>query len=142
MAHADLERKRAYERTYKAANWERDREKKRAYLATYALRRMHGMLPEDWAALHAAQQGLCYLCGEELAGKISVDHDHDHCPPRASCRNCRRGLVHDICNRVIGMAGDDAARLRRMADALEAAQQACKERVATAIPAVQELLFE
>jgi hypothetical protein len=81
-----------------------------------------------------AQNGCCYLCGEELDPKteaVHLDHDHSCCPPIRSCRTCRRGLTHRRCNVAIGLAGDDPARLRRMADALEAAQLAFRQRQAT-----------
>lgn len=85
--------------------------------------RRHGILPEDWANLWLAQDGRCYLCGEGLSGKVAVDHDHSCCGQNQSCGICRRGLTHTLCNVSIGFAGDDPARLRRMADALESAQQ-------------------
>ena len=43
-------------------------------------------------------------------------------------RYCRRGLVHNLCNVAVGFASDDPARLRFMADALEAAQLAVGQR--------------
>lgn len=93
----------------------------------------HGMRPEDWAAMWDAQQGLCYLCSEELGDQRAViEHDHSCCPPESSCRICRRGLAHSDCNSSIGMARDDPARLRRMADALEAAQAIVEQRKAEA----------
>jgi hypothetical protein len=86
---------------------------------------------EDWAAMWDAQEGRCYLCGEEMLPeeeKIDVDHDHSCCRQGKSCRNCRRGLAHHHCNVVIGFAGDSPDRLRRIADALEAAQLTLKQR--------------
>jgi hypothetical protein len=59
---------------------------------------------------------------------IRVDHDHSCCPQNTSCRTCRRGLVHHRCNITIGYAGDDPAFLRRIANALETAQLAFRER--------------
>src|SRR5258708_40201282 len=61
---------------------------------------------EDQAAMWQAQDGCCYLCGGKLDPKteaIHLDHDHSCCPPIRSC-------------------------LRRMADALEAAQVAFRQR--------------
>lgn len=98
-----------------------------------SLWRNHGLRPEDLAALIAAQQGACYLCGAELGdgGKgVHVDHDHSCCPQGKSCSLCRRGVACQGCNMSIGLAGDDPARLRRMADALEAAKVAAAARVA------------
>lgn len=114
----------------KTREWRaRDREKQRVWQT----RRVHGMEPEDWAALWAAQDGKCYLCGADLARSkaVNVDHDHSCCPQGRSCQACRRGLACHGCNVAIGMADDDPARLRRMADALEAAKCGAAERIAS-----------
>lgn len=75
------------------------------------------------------QEGNCYLCGEPMdPARVRIDHDHSCCAPNTSCRICRRGLAHHRCNIAIGMADDDPARLRKMADALENAQQAFRSR--------------
>jgi hypothetical protein len=90
----------------------------------------HGLRPHDWAAMWDEQGGLCYLCGEPMtADKATVEHDHSCCGPMRSCPLCRRGLAHQPCNSAIGHAGDDPDRLRRMADALEAAQRGVAERM-------------
>jgi hypothetical protein len=123
------ERKRAW----RAENNEKAREQDRAQRARDPGRNQHGRwIGEDRAAMWEAQDGKCYLCGEPLddARRIRIDHDHDHCPANASCRICRRGLVHHRCNIAIGMADDDPGRLRRMADALEAAQAEIRQRIA------------
>jgi hypothetical protein len=89
------------------------------------MRARHGRFAEaDYATMWNAQNGCCYLCGRDLAGlDVIIEHDHRCCPQGKSCRNCRRGLSCKDCNSAIGLAGDDPGRLRRMADALEAAQQ-------------------
>ncbi len=86
---------------------------------------------EDQAAMWQAQGGCCYLCGGKLDPKVEavhLDHDHSCCAPIRSCRICRRGLAHQRCNVAIGLAEDSPDRLRRMADALEAAQVAFRQR--------------
>lgn len=138
---------REKQRAYDAAN-PRDPEGRREYnrhwqararAATpekYRAQRMyahHGMWPGDWAAMWAAQDGRCYLCGDELTEDTAViEHDHRCCPAFYSCRNCRRGLACEHCNRAIGLAQDDPDRLRRMADALEAARLLVDQRLAEA----------
>jgi hypothetical protein len=95
--------------------------------------RKHGMLPEDWAAMWDAQQGRCYLCGADLREcRVHIDHDHRCCPRNTSCPICRRGLACHACNTTLGNVRDDPARLRRMADAIEAATAAVDERMAGA----------
>ncbi len=77
------------------------------------------------AALWEKQSGKCYLCGIYLvpgAGSaVVLDHDHRCCPAQKSCQYCRRGLACDYCNTLIGLANDDPALLRQIADNLEAA---------------------
>ena len=99
----------------------------------------HGISPEGWAALWAAQGGRCYLCGDELtrsarrntAGHPVVDHVHDHRHEGGflSCPACRRGLACSPCNLLIGWAKDDPARLCRIADNLAAANRAARQRI-------------
>ena len=124
------DRLRARQRAYYAANrdkinaWQREhyvrnRERIKAGERFYR----HGLRPEDWAAMWDAQDGCCYLCGEEMLPEATnVDHDHACCPGEKSCSLCQRGLTHPVCNVAVGAAGDDPARLRRMADALEIAK--------------------
>ena len=141
----DPEKQREYMRRWRKANPEKRREQQRRYYQAsrekqleyrrrygeangrnIRLRRNHGLYPEDWEALLAAQDGCCYLCGDPLPddpAKVAIDHDHRCCGPETSCRACRLGLAHSQCNRLVGLAGDDPARLRRIADNRAAAMQ-------------------
>lgn len=123
---SDRERANERNRRYRKANRERVRELDRRAWATNGMRRRHGLWPKEWAALWAAQDGRCYLCGDPLPedrSGVVVDHDHRCCPPKRSCSRCRRGLAHHACNTVIGLAGDDPKRLRRIAVSLERAKR-------------------
>ncbi len=113
----------AYRRQYWAGNRER--------LMAEGARKRHGpFIDEDRAAMWAAQDGKCYLCGCELIeGQAPIDHDHRCCPKDQSCRVCRRGIACNNCNVAVGMVGDDPDRLRRMADGIEAALRAVEERM-------------
>lgn len=112
---------RARQATYRAVNRDRARE--------YALWKMHRMRPDQWSAIYEIQGGCCYLCGDQLdPEKAHVDHDHRCCPRNQSCPNCRRGLACGPCNTAIGLAQDDPARLRRMAEQLEIAQKRFSDR--------------
>lgn len=94
----------------------------------------HGLTPADITRMRKAQQGLCYLCTEPLPEDphlMAIDHDHRCCPPKKSCACCRRGLSCHGCNLVIGHARDDVARLRKIADNLEAAMSAVTQRMAS-----------
>lgn len=152
-ARGRTETARAAGRRRYAANRDRKTEQKRAYYAAHRdeisaqgrasraanpepgrarhLYDNHGMRPHEWAALYTTQDGRCYLCGSELdvSGiRTVVEHDHRCCPVNRSCVICRRGLACAACNKAVGLAGDDPARLRRMADALEAAQLRISQR--------------
>ena len=137
-----------YQRDYNIRNADkvRERNKQRRDPDSERARNMlrkHGLRPEGWAALYEAQHGRCYLCGEEMSPEeAAIDHDHACCPRNESCAICRRGIAHDLCNSTIGMGGDDPARLRRMADALEAAQKEVEHRKAAAGAGEQLLLIE
>lgn len=84
---------------------------------------MHGPeWPEWYARTWQAQDGRCFLCGNELTGKtreMHTDHDHRCCPQNRSCRRCRRGLSCRRCNQLIGLVFEDPDLLRRIADTLE-----------------------
>lgn len=108
---------------------------------SYIRARRHGLLPEQVAAMFAMQGGKCYLCGELLTSGarrnpndvFAVEHDHRcSCPVGTSCTVCRRGLACHRCNMLIGLADDDPGKLRRIADALEAARSAVTMRLALA----------
>lgn len=125
-----LEQRRERNREYYQRNAERLREYARQQRRKnpYAGRKAaHGT---DWetlfAALWQAQDGRCYLCGDDLTlngdRDIHLDHDHSCCGPERTCEKCRRGLACRRCNFVIAWASDDPARLRRIADSLEAVQ--------------------
>lgn len=84
-------------------------------------RRRHGLSPTDVAAMLAAQDGKCALCGNPLAyADVNVDHSHllaaihDHDPARG-CRYCRRSLLCRPCNLALGWFGDSPDRLLQAA---------------------------
>lgn len=64
------------------------------------------------AAMLAAQQGRCAICGTTTPSKRREYFDIDHCHSTGQIR----GLLCEICNRVIGLMQDDEQRLRRAAD--------------------------
>lgn len=108
---------------YYQANREQVLAHRRNKSREWRLRYKHDMHPDEWIALWDAQLGRCYLCGDPLTeDQAEIEHDHGCCPSPYTCWICRRGLACHDCNAAIGFADDDPARLRRMADALEAAQ--------------------
>lgn len=128
---------RAYIRQWKAANPGKLKEQQRRYRERHpnsgrCRQWRHGVSPDDLAAMWAAQDGRCYLCGDQLPSlaQSAIDHHHGCCPARTSCRFCRRGLACLNCNSLIGMAGDDPDRLERIAASLRAASAAVGQRMA------------
>jgi hypothetical protein len=92
-------------------------------MADYQLMRCHGLTRQDWESLYEAQGGVCYLCDRPMTREDArIDHDHAICPqPRVhSCQRCRRGMAHDVCNKLIGLAEDSPDLLRLVAGNLEA----------------------
>lgn len=104
--------------------------------------------PDEWARLYEAQEGLCYLCLRPLPENrtsVHVDHDHSCCDPgpkgRAtrSCQYCRRGLAHERCNQIWGLAREDPDMLRAIADQGERVRDETLRRIAGK-PHVQTVL--
>ena len=149
------EQLREKSRAWRAANPERAREQSRRWRAANPEKALEGNrrrapLRENMATIHGrnwreayavlwdAQDGRCYLCGDELDEGLlpggrgrgtTIDHDHRCCPDHRSCPICRRGLACNSCNAGIAYFKDDPARLRRVADALEAAKVLVGERL-------------
>ncbi len=68
----------------------------------------HGMTRAQKTAIAEAQGG-CAICRRpEPGGKgWVVDHDHSCCPGEVSCIKCRRGVLCQWCNNVLGYAFDN-----------------------------------
>jgi hypothetical protein len=94
-----------------------------------------GLSREETVRRFNEQRGRCYMGGEPLdldaPRGFFVDHARWCCPGIKSCGQCVRGLTCDSCNKGAGCFGDDPARLRRAADAIEAADAAVSAQMAT-----------
>ena len=67
-------------------------------------------LAERRTQLWFAQNGYCALCHKPLDyEEACLDHDHDCCPVpvRQACGKCDRGVLHSMCNALLGFANDD-----------------------------------
>lgn len=75
-------------------------EDRRSVFRRSMLKRTYDISLEDLARIIAYQDGCCALCVRPLASdeKLVVDHDHD-VPVR---RDSVRGVLHHMCNRVLG----------------------------------------
>lgn len=121
---------------------EKNRDRIRAYQKDLSARgiarvhnlvRVHGLDAAGWSALWDAQDGHCYLCGDDLdpsPTKTHVEHFHGCAAhePKKSCQYCQRGLACSRCNTMIALAGDDPEFLRKIAGVLEIANRDVAER--------------
>ena len=100
----------------------RYRSRPHGYKRSRRLWHFYRMTEEDWASHWKFQVGRCASCNASLGtGTPHVDHDHSCCPGERSCGGCVRGLLCRSCNLAIGIANDDPAVLRSMADYLDRA---------------------
>lgn len=79
----------------------------------------YNLTSDEYEALVEKQQGRCAACGQEC-NSFHIDHDHKCCAAsKQSCGKCIRGLLCSDCNRMLGFAHDDPAKLRAAAKYLE-----------------------
>ncbi len=77
----------------------------------------YGLSREGFESLVNTQKGNCPVCGEPIDFSIKgssgahVDHDHE--------TGEVRGILHNTCNALLGLAGDSPYTLRRAATYLE-----------------------
>ena len=131
MAHKDPDKKRKYDREYRKANERNRREYNRRWIAAnpgkkqkysergreFSWLKKYGLTPDMVARIYLAQEGLCAICLNPFADKVSkrcvfgfvIDHCHK--------TGFVRGLLHDDCN--VSKFGDDPTLLRAAADYFE-----------------------
>lgn len=123
---ADLSPEERERRAQLNRDWYSRNPRPREESARQHLKHRYGLTLEDRQRMLDDQNGCCYLCGDAFdlseTRKIHTDHDRSRCKGSRSCGKCVRGLSCEHCNRGIGMFGDDPDRMRRAADALEAAK--------------------
>lgn len=76
--------------------------------------------PSEVLAMYHAAGSQCPICLQTPEARLVLDHDHT--------TGAVRGFICAKCNTALGMAGDSASRLRKMAEYLEqhGATEACK----------------
>jgi recombination endonuclease VII len=87
------------------------------------LQQLYGITLAEYEQKAAEQGGACAICGRAPTGKglaasLHIDHDHACCPGKESCGECVRGLLCSSCNTMLGLAGEDPARLQAGIDYL------------------------
>ncbi len=61
-----------------------------------------------YLALLEKQNQCCALCKEPFGEETPcIDHDHRCCAGQKTCGRCVRGIIHQKCNRALGIFGDD-----------------------------------
>lgn len=98
----NVERRRAYQRRWYAEN----REKERLRARDAKIREKYGLSRADYEAIIARG---CEICGSHE--RICLDHDHE--------TGAIRGPLCDLCNRAIGLLGDEADRARSAGEYLD-----------------------
>lgn len=78
----------------------------------------YGITRTEWEWLLASQNGTCTLCGEEEPKRLAIDHDHTCCRAGRACKQCIRGMLCGICNRMLGHVEAKPALAARFADYL------------------------
>lgn len=69
----------------------------------------YGLKPGEFEQRIVLQKGLCLACRLPFGSETPcIDHDHACCDKAApTCGKCTRGLLHQSCNRVLGIAKDN-----------------------------------
>lgn len=104
-------RKNAKSQIERTTKWQRNNKSRCRGLHLW---RSYKITADQYAGMHAGQDGGCAICGcEDSRGhRLSVDHSH--------ADGFVRGLLCNTCNTAIGAMGDSPDLLRKAADYLEA----------------------
>lgn len=62
----------------------------------------HGVTVKEILERQGSEVPECAACGDR-EGRISVDHDHNHCPSASGCSDCVRGYLCHECNTAEGL---------------------------------------
>jgi hypothetical protein len=75
----------------------------------------YGLFPGEYAAIKAAQGGVCYICQRATGAvrRLAVDHDHALEKMGVTMRDTVRGLLCKTCNKTLGFFRDDPAAFMR-----------------------------
>lgn len=91
---------------------------------TPATLKRYGLTVDEWRALLAAQNGVCYVCRKEpSSGTLCIDHDHapkwKTRPPEVR-KTYVRGLLCWFCNKHYVGRAITIAKAKRVVEYLEA----------------------
>jgi len=72
-----------------------------------SIRQQYKITRAEWERLLVEQHGCCALCGDAkdsaVVRRLSIDHDHSCCGGKRACKQCIRGLLCSVCNRMLGL---------------------------------------
>ena len=97
-----------YQRKWRSENKERVKsysEKYKHNRRRYDMKRWYGITPEDYDNILKSQLGVCAICFKPPKNGKKLVVDHDHLTKKV------RGLLHDICNQMLGLAKEDTTIL-------------------------------
>lgn len=77
----------------------------------------HGVTREFMTRLSGSASPACAACGGTGA-RLSIDHDHNHCPGERGCEHCVRGYLCQPCNTAEGLLRT-SDRARALADYID-----------------------
>ncbi len=89
------------------------------YMRIWAQLRRFGLTDDDRAELIAEHDGNCPVCGHPLAELDAKDQPQRQVIDHDNMSGVVRGILHDSCNKFMGLAQHDPERLRRAADFIE-----------------------
>ena len=90
----------------------------------FNLKRM-GLTIDEYRRMADSQENVCAVCKnpetsvDNRTGKLrrlAIDHDHNCCGYKKSCKKCIRGLLCQSCNQALGMLKDDPEIVLALAD--------------------------
>lgn len=108
------------ERAARVANHKVWREKNRGKARHWRLVRDYGIGIEEYRAMLKRQNGVCAICQVTRDTNYSLHVDHCHDTGKV------RGLLCGSCNKMLGLARDDRARLARAAEYLDRFKELCQ----------------
>lgn len=82
----------------------------------------HGLTEEKYFEMLEEQNYSCKICNrkeESFRNRLSIDHDHNHCPGPKGCSECVRGLLCSNCNSALGNFKDDVDLLKKAVSYLQ-----------------------
>ena len=106
------ERFNAYSKKYRKANPEK--------YAEWRFKSRHGITRAEALVELEVEKG-CRICGVTDFGNEGwvIDHDHSCCGKLNTCNKCRRGILCEPCNKMLGFAKDNIEVLTKAVEYLE-----------------------